>query len=438
MRRLAGVFQLSLLTAAGLFWGLPESRASEPVPPPEELQQRRAQIGLKEAGDLLLVAAGGTEGQEVIRDYEYLTGLRSWGGVLILRKVAEEIEAILFLPKKDPGFEMWNGPRAAPGRKSQQLTGIDTILPVSDLPDWVFQNRDQINRVYLAKPRSQLESRWSGLFAGETEFLSASRLIHKHRQIKSEWEVEQLKRAIHRTHQGLKAGAARAASARHEHEVEAAIEGRFREQGSPAPGFPSIVGSGPQSCILHWQENNGELDRDGVLLMDVGARSGAYTADITRTVPVSGKWNERQRQIYAVVLEAQLAGIAAVKPGASQRDVDSAARSVIRDAGFGDFFPHGTSHHVGMDVHDVGPRRALQPGMVITVEPGIYIAKESLGIRIEDMVLVTADGGKVLSSAIPKSAEAMEAWSLGREVGDPGRKSLPVKKKKPQSPQRLR
>ncbi len=433
-----GLLLLLLLLIFALIPGVSWIQASEPIPPNKELQQRRAQIGLFESDEILLVAAGGTEGEEVIRDYEYLTGLRSWGGVLILRRISGEVVSTLFLPTKDPGFEMWNGPRAFPGEESRELTGIDTILPFASLMDWALKNRNQIKTVYLAKPRSQKESLWANMFAGETEFLPASRLIHSHRQIKSDWEVEQLKRAIDRTYQGLKAGAVNAKNSLYEYEVEAAIEGQFRMQGSPAPGFPSIVGSGPRSCILHWQENNGELDRDGVLLMDVGARSGAYTADITRTIPVSGKWSERQLQIYAVVLEAQRQGIAAVKPGATQRDVDSAARRVIREAGFGNNFPHGTSHHVGMNVHDVGPGRALQPGMVITVEPGIYIPEENLGIRIEDMVLVTEDGCEVLSAAIPKSAEAMEAWCTGAEVVEPNLKKPTPKKSDSESPQRLR
>ena len=427
-----------LVTISLLFPGMAGIQASEPIPPATELQQRRAQIGLAESSEILLVAAGGTEGEEVIRDYEYLTGLRSWGGVLILRRESGTVVSTLFLPAKDPGFEMWNGPRAFPGEESRELTGIDTILPFASLMDWALKNRDQIKTVYLAKPRSQKESLWSNMFAEETEFLSASRLIHSHRQIKSDWEVSQLKRAIDRTHQGLKAGAVNAKNSFYEYEVEAAIEGQFRTQGSPAPGFPSIVGSGPRSCILHWQENNGELDRDGVLLMDVGARSGAYTADITRTIPVSGKWSERQLQIYAVVLEAQRQGIAAVKPGATQREIDSAARRVIRKAGFGNYFPHGTSHHVGMNVHDVGPGRALQPGMVITVEPGIYIPEENIGIRIEDMVLVTEDGCEVLSAAIPKSAEEMEAWCKGAEVLRPELKKPTPKNSDSDSPQRLR
>ena len=163
-----------------------------------------------------------------------------------------------------------------------------------------------------------------------------------------------------------------------------------------------------------------------VLLMDVGARSGPYTADITRTVPVSGQWTERQKEIYAVVLAAQKAGMEAVKPGATIGSIDAAARAVIREAGYEEYFPHGTSHHVGLDVHDVGPRRAFQPGMVVTVEPGIYIAEEQLGIRIEDIVVVTETGFEILSAMIPRDAETMEKWVSAQKK----KSAEPVEKKR--------
>ena len=403
---------------------------SEPTPPASELQQRRSQIVLEEKTELLMVFAGGAEGEEVIRDYEYLTGLRTWGGVLILQKVSGVNESTLFLPAKDSDFELWHGPRDAPDLESRRKTGIDRILPIEEFGEWLLPRKDSVQNIFLAAKDASLESSWRQLFAESVEITSASQCIHLHRQVKSDWEVGQLKRAIDRTHQGLLAGAGLACRAQYEYEIEAAIEARFREQGSPAPGFPSIVGSGPQSCILHWQENDTSLDGDGVLLMDVGARSGAYTADITRTVPVSGNWTDRQREVYDVVLRAQLAGIAAVRPGSTFREIDSAARAVIREAGLGKYFPHGTSHQVGMDVHDVGPRRPLVPGMVITVEPGVYIAEENLGIRVEDMVLVTETGAVVLSAGIPKQPEQMEDWSRTASTDSRSGVGTPVRTEK--------
>ena len=415
------------------------SFSAEPIPPSSELEKRRSRIAVAEAEELVVLIAGGAEGEEVLKDYEYLTGLRSWGGVLILEEVDGQQRSNLFLPPKDPSFELWHGPRAAPDAEALRLTGVSVVHPLPHLKTWLSQRRDQIQRVYLASKNPKDSPKFFEVLKDSVEIVPAWRRIHPFRQIKSEWEIDQLRRAIHRTHQGLMAGAAIAANANHEWEVEAAIEGCFRSLGSPAPGFSSIVGSGERSCILHWQENNGELDRDGVLLMDVGARSGAYTADITRTVPVSGSWTDRQREVYEVVLEAQKAGIAAVKPGATMNSIDAAARKVITEAGFGKYFPHGTSHHVGMDVHDVGPRRPLAPGMVITIEPGIYIAEEKLGIRIEDMVRVTEDGVEVLSKGIPKSAEVMAKWVKSAGAVKPTSKENPAPRdSKNPSTQRLR
>jgi len=244
-------------------------------------------------------------------------------------------------------------------------------------------------------------SGWKG------SLLDASEVVHPLRQIKSDWEVQQLETAIERTEVGLRAGAAAAIAGGNECQVEAAIEAQFRRLGSPAPGFPSIVGSGKNNCCLHWMKNDGPVQSGDLLRMDVGTRCGPYTADITRTVPVDGKWTDRQREIYQVVWRAQQAGIAAVRVGATTRDVDAAARAVIREAGYSAYFPHGTSHHVGMDMHDVGPFRKFQKGMVVTVEPGIYISEEGFGIRIEDMVVVTAEGCRVLSAAISKELESL-------------------------------
>ncbi len=412
--------------------------AEEPIPPASELHQRRARIELADSTELLIVVAGGAEGEEVLKDYEYLTGLRSWGGILILERIEGENQASLFLPRKDPGFELWHGPRAAPDAESRRLTGIDNLHPHPSLNEWLVKRSERIDKVLIAAKDSFDQEELLKVLGSEAEVSPAWRRLHSFRQIKSEWEVEQLRRAIGRTHRGLMKGAGAASASRHEWEIEAAIEGSFRSEGSPAPGFSSIVGSGERSCILHWQENNGELDRTGVLLMDVGARSGAYTADITRTVPVSGRWTDRQKEIYEVVLRAQAAGIAAVRPGATFRSIDAAARKVITDAGFGEFFPHGTSHHVGMDVHDVGPRRPLAPGMVITIEPGIYIAEEKLGIRIEDMVRVTESGAVILSLEIPKGAAEMEQWVVsGTDRTRPGRKNTPDGHPETQSPLRL-
>src|SRR5262245_2332344 len=194
-----------------------------------------------------------------------------------------------------------------------------------------------------------------------------------------------------------------------EYEVEAALEYEFRRSGAERPGFPSIVGSGPYSTILHYDKSERRMQAGDLVVVDVGAEYGGYSGDVTRTFPVSGKFSPRQREIYQIVLDAQKAAIAKIKPGVRINDVHEAAMNYIRSKGYEKNFIHGTSHHIGLEVHDVGDTfRPLEPNMVITVEPGIYIPEEQLGIRIEDDVLVTSTGARVLS-VFPKEIAAIEA-----------------------------
>ena len=216
----------------------------------------------------------------------------------------------------------------------------------------------------------------------------------------------------------------------HEYEVEALLEYVFRRSGAEHPGFPSIVGSGENSVILHYESNRRPMEA-GDVVVDIGAELHGYTADITRTFPVSGRFSEEQRRIYELVLKAQEAGIAAVRAGAPFGAAHRAAYPVLARglaelglvddpgdaAGVSRFFMHGTSHYLGLDVHDVGSPGPLRPGAVLTVEPGIYIAPAedvdprwwNIGVRIEDDVLVTEEGPVVLSTGAPKTVEAIEA-----------------------------
>ena len=202
-------------------------------------------------------------------------------------------------------------------------------------------------------------------------------------------------------------------------EVEAIIEFEFRRNGAERPGFPSIVGSGPNATILHYDRNTRKMEAGDLVVADIGAEYGGYTADITRTYPVSGKFTERQREIYQIVLDAQKAALARVKPGATIRgrgsnSIHAAALEYIQSKGYGDYFIHGTSHHIGLEVHDVGPvGRPLKPNMVITIEPGIYIPDENIGVRIEDDVLVTETGYRMLSD-FPREIDEIEALMARR------------------------
>src|SRR2546428_13145951 len=194
-----------------------------------------------------------------------------------------------------------------------------------------------------------------------------------------------------------------------EYEGQAALDYAFTRNGAERPAYPSIVGSGPFSTILHYNDNTRRMQAGDVVVVDVGAEYSGYSADVTRTYPVSGKFSPRQREIYQIVLDAQKAAIAKVKPGAWISDLHNAAMSHIRSKGYEKYFIHGTSHHIGLEVHDVGATtRPLEANMVITVEPGIYIPEEKLGVRIEDDVLVTSTGCRLLST-FPKEIDEIDA-----------------------------
>jgi Xaa-Pro aminopeptidase len=195
----------------------------------------------------------------------------------------------------------------------------------------------------------------------------------------------------------------------YEYELQNIIESVFFAQGAERTSFASIIGSGPNSVIIHYSDNTRKIDPGDLVVMDVGAEYLEYAGDVTRTIPVSGRFTPRQREIYEIVLEAQSRAIAACQPGARLNDVEAAARNYIKNKGYDQYFTHSTSHSLGLDVHDPWYLYGRNiPGVIITVEPGIYIPEENLGVRIEDDVLITASGPVVLSAGVPKKIEDIE------------------------------
>jgi Xaa-Pro aminopeptidase len=203
-----------------------------------------------------------------------------------------------------------------------------------------------------------------------------------------------------------------------EYQLEAVVEYTFRNHGADRVGFPSIVGSGPNNTTLHYDVNRRRIEAGELVVIDVGAEYGQYTADVTRTIPISGRFGPRQRAIYNLVLGAQQAAIDAVRPGRTLGELNRIARNYIDDhsgelcgrQSCNRFFLHGLGHHLGMRVHDVGDTTMpLRPGMVFTIEPGLYLAEENLGVRIEDDILVTETGAEVLSAGAPRTVEEIEA-----------------------------
>ena len=246
---------------------------------------------------------------------------------------------------------------------------------------------------------------------------NAGPLVAGLRECKSAAELDLIRSAIRMTGDGIRHAMSVCKPGAKEFELQAAVEYEMFRQGADYTSFPSIIGSGPNSVILHYDENRREMRTGEVVVLDVGAEYEGYAADVTRTIPVSGSFTEAEKKVYSTVLKAQEETIRLIRPGVRWSALEAKAREVLSAGGFGGYMPHGVSHHVGIDVHDAGTFDTLKAGMVITVEPGIYVpgtdtalapAFRGFGVRIEDDVLVTRDGSEVLSSGIPKDIETIE------------------------------
>jgi Xaa-Pro aminopeptidase len=247
-------------------------------------------------------------------------------------------------------------------------------------------------------------------------------LIGSLRELKSPAELVLIQKASDATVAAHLAAWHTMKAGKSEYEIAAVMTDTYFSMGCERSAYSPIVGSGPNSVILHYSANRRRMDSGEVVVMDVGAECGDYATDVTRTVPVNGKFTARQKEIYEIVLGAQKAAIAAVKPGikVGRREGEDTLYKIAFDyinthgkdskgAALGKYFTHGLGHHVGLDVHDPGPTTIeLKAGMVITIEPGIYIPEENLGVRIEDTILVTENGAKILSGALPKEVEEIE------------------------------
>lgn len=397
---------------AALCWipfgvGAAQAGSSAGPVPVERLAARRAAL-LERIGTGVAVIAS-AQRRSIDRDHPqdsdyresnaffYLTGLEAAGGrlVLIARRSGPD-SAVLYLPQPEPGHARWVGTSVEPGPEAARLSGVSDVRaapPDTALP---LGGRGRGDRV----PDRTLEAELAAL-----------------RQVKDEDEIRRLRRAVEITGEALVEAMGQARAGMYEYELEALIEYGFRRRGAERVGFPSIVGSGPNGTVLHYDENRRRMADGDLVVIDVGAEYGYYSADLARTIPVSGRFTPRQRELYQLVLGAQQEAIDSVRPGTDLGALNRIARAHMRarsgglcgGLGCDRHFIHGLSHWLGMNVHDPGSySRRLEPGMVLTVEPGIYLPAESLGIRIEDVVLVTRSGSEVLSSGVPRTAEAVE------------------------------
>lgn len=386
-------------------------------------------------------------------DLHYLLGFDEPESVLLLSNVHPEHKAVLFLRTRDPERETWDGPRVGVER-AQEVLGVDAAFPIAELDAKLPDYLENVTRVHY---RLGLDLGFDARFLraidvvrkrsrrgvnAPTEIIDPAASVHEQRMVKGTDELELMRKASHITGAGHLAAMRAAKPGRFEYELEAELLRAFRAGGAERAAYGSIVGSGVNATILHYRKNDRQMQDGDLVLIDAGAEYAYYASDVTRTFPVNGRFSGEQRAIYEVVLSAQQAAIAAVRPGATLDQVHEVAVATIVDGlldlgllegdkaevlesgSYKTFYMHRTGHWLGMDVHDVGryhidsAPRPLEPGFVLTVEPGLYVpaAREAvperfrgIGVRIEDDILVTATGHESLTSHIPKQVEDVEA-----------------------------
>jgi Xaa-Pro aminopeptidase len=385
-------------------------------------------------------------------DFFYLTGFDEPEAVLILSSVHEEHGSVLFVRPRDPEREVWDGARAGV-EQAKERCGVDATYPISAFekqldgyisgaPNLYYEmGKNPDHDVTLLAAITKARGRGRNAKPWPSAIRHPEPLWHEMRLFKDEAELTAMRRASEITAEAHAKAMRLAAPGKHEYEIEALMREVFRKHGSERPAYTPIVGSGPNATVLHYHANNRKMVDGDLLLIDAGCEFDYYAADVTRTFPVNGRFSAPQRRVYEAVLQAQLAALEVVRPDSNIEKIHEVTLHALIDgmidigllSGTRDenlesekyrrFFMHRTSHWLGMDVHDVGAYfrdgspRPLAPGMVLTVEPGIYVGSEDaeapkeyrgIGVRIEDDILVTADGHENLSAAVPKTADDIE------------------------------
>ncbi len=383
-------------------------------------------------GAALVVNEMTFEGLREKMDFYYLTGIDEPAAALLLEPTAPaspdqfaSAREALFLGSLDVEAERVHGARAElPSNALEVATGFGAIhrgawLPAFLLDACVHRGGLTYLGTFVAEPRPLPKVMdYYAKAVGRTYGCKVNDLngtIARMREVKEPAELALMRQAIVYTGAGHAAGLQAVHPGAHEYEVKDAVENAFRRAGARHVAYDSIVGSGSDSTFLHYGKDDRVMKSGELILLDVAAEAEYYAADVTRTLPVNGKFTPDQRAIYDIVLRAQAAGIAAAKAGVRIADVDAATRKVIAEGGYGDYYIHGCCHFVGLEVHDAGDYDAPLPaGAVITVEPGIYLPQRGFGVRIEDEVLITRTGAELLSGAIPRDPAEVERLMAAR------------------------
>ncbi len=426
----------------------------------EEHASRRARVLEKIEGGVMILSSGtapvySNDTEYRFRpnsDFFYLTGFPEEEAVAVLRPGAQA-PFTLFVRPRDPEAEVWTGRRFGP-EGAKEAFGADATFEIAKLDEHLRELLDGTQTLYFEPWRdtlldAKIKSALDGLRSKERfgpiapdRLIRPATLLHEMRLVKSPEEIALMTQAAEISAAGHRAGLAACHPGVMEYQVQAAIEHRFREAGAVGPGYASIVGAGENGCILHYIENNRRVGEQDLLLVDAGAEYGGYNGDITRTYPVSGTFTPAQRDLYEVVHGVLQAGIAASKPGATIDSIhemslrmlsegmlalgllEGSLDEVMETEAYKKYYMHRTSHWLGMDVHDVGlyrqddASRPLCPGMIYTIEPGIYVQPwhetapmelRGQAVRIEDNILITQTGHENLTTGVPTAADDIAA-----------------------------
>jgi Xaa-Pro aminopeptidase len=435
---------------------------------PSEFKQRRKQLArrIKKKSVALIASASASVRNRDVEypyrqdsDFHYLTGFDEPEAVAVFAPGRKQGEYILFCREFDREKAIWTG-RHAGLEGARNAFGADEAFPIDELDKvlpGLLENRERVyfpighdpkidRQVFSAVNNVRARVR-TGVRA-PFEFVSLEHLLHEQRLIKTSHEIQLMQKAAEVSVRAHKRAMSVCKPGKYEYEIEAELLYEFTRHGMRAPAYPCIVAGGHNACVLHYTENKDVLKDGDLLLIDAGAEYENYAADITRTFPINGRFSESQRLLYDLVLEAQLDAIEQVRVGNRWNEPHDAAvhtltkglvklgllegrvSKLTKDEAYKKFYMHRTGHWLGMDVHDVGEYRSdgewrsLEPGMVLTVEPGLYVAPDchdvdpkwrGIGIRIEDDVLVTKDGCEILTAGLPKTAAEIEAFMANPE-----------------------
>ena len=406
--------------------------------------RRAALLEKMEPGSLLVLYSGETvpcsmdEGYafEANHHFFYLTGLRRENMALVLSRSAEKPKTVLFIEEAIPSMERWTGKRVTKD-EAKAITGIEDVRYIDSVESFITRcvDREWVETAYYDCYRNAMNDLDSYNMAKAKKFAAAyptialknaHPIISGMRMCKDETEVAIIREAIELTDKGLRRILETLEPGQMEYQAQAEFEYAIRHGGAEGTSFPTIAGSGLNGCMLHYGTNHCQMQDGKLLLLDLGAKVRGYCADITRTYPVNGKYTERQKAIYDIVLRANQEVAKAARPGVTCGELNDLCRKVLAEgmmeigkiaaeAEIDTYYMHGVSHHLGIDTHDcTDPKKLkLEPGMIISNEPGLYIDEEEIGVRIEDDLLITEDGCEVLSAGVMRTTEEIEAYMAG-------------------------